>query len=248
VLLVDVTLDDPAENLALDEALLDQAERAGPNGEVLRIWEPAARLVVVGRSSRIEGEVHRPFCRHQSIPILRRSSGGAAIVTGPGCLMYAVVLDCRRRPHLRSIDLAHRFVLGRLAAVLDEALRTHGPPGVDLGVVHRGTSDLVVGGRKFSGNSMRVKRDHVLYHGTLLYGFPLELVGQCLRMPPRQPEYRDGREHREFLANVPLAAGALREALAAAFEAVRAADAWPREAVRELVRMKYGRREWNEQL
>ena len=51
----------------------------------------------------------------QRIPILRRSSGGAAIVAGPGCLMYAVVLSYEARPELRDISRAHAFVLDRLA-------------------------------------------------------------------------------------------------------------------------------------
>ena len=46
--LLDLTLDSPAENLALDEALLEQAEADGPQ-EVLRLWEPESPLVVMGR-------------------------------------------------------------------------------------------------------------------------------------------------------------------------------------------------------
>ncbi len=39
--LLDLTLDSPIENIALDEALLDAAEAApDENGEVLRLWEP----------------------------------------------------------------------------------------------------------------------------------------------------------------------------------------------------------------
>ncbi|HJT30886.1 MAG TPA: hypothetical protein VJ783_02385, partial [Pirellulales bacterium] len=86
--LLELTLPTPAENLALDEALLDEAEQhaAAGTGECLRLWEPAHRLVVVGRSSCVSTEVRTDFCRRQGLPILRRSSGGAAIVSGPGCL------------------------------------------------------------------------------------------------------------------------------------------------------------------
>ncbi len=67
-----------------------------------------------------------------------------------------------------------------------------------------GISDLVLGDRKFSGNSLRCKRDHFLYHGTLLYQFPLEQIGELLKMPARQPNYRQGRPHGEFVMNLPL--------------------------------------------
>src|SRR5688500_8323897 len=97
--LLDLTLPSPAENLALDEALLDAAEADSTAEDVLRFWEPANYCVVVGRSSQVVVEVNLEACRRRGIPVVRRSSGGAAIVAGPGCLMYAVVLSYHRQPH-----------------------------------------------------------------------------------------------------------------------------------------------------
>ena len=236
---LDLTLPTPAENLALDEALLDEAERAAQPREALRLWEPAEPMVVVGQSSRIDAEVHRDECRRRGIPILRRSSGGAAIVTGPGCLMYALVLSYRLRPRLRLVDHAHRFVLGRVAS----ALRPLVPE-----VTCRGTSDLAVGELKFSGNSVRCKRDHFLYHGTILYDFPLDLIDQCLAMPSRQPDYRDGRAHRGFVTNLPLPPGTIRAALIAAWDANEPCTEWPQVATDRLAAEKYNCPEWNERL
>jgi lipoate-protein ligase A len=236
---LDLTLPTAAENLALDEALLEEAERAGCPLETLRVWEPAEPMVVVGRSSRIDVEVHRDECGRRGIPILRRSSGGAAIVTGPGCLMYALVLSYQRRPELRLVDHAHRFVLGRVAS----ALRPLVP-----NVTCRGTSDLAVGDLKFSGNSVRCKRDHFLYHGTILYDFPLDLIDQCLAMPSRQPDYRGGRAHQGFVTNLPLPPGTVRAALIAAWDATQPCTEWPRAATHRLAAEKYNSPEWNERL
>ncbi len=102
--LLDLTLETAEENLALDEALLDEAEAGREPREVLRIWESPRPLVVLGRSSQVSHEVELAFCRQQGIPVLRRASGGAAIVAGPGSLMYAVVL---------SYDVAARAALDR---------------------------------------------------------------------------------------------------------------------------------------
>jgi hypothetical protein len=65
--------------------------------------------------------VNLDVCRARGIPVLRRASGGATIVTGHGCLMYAVVLAYRGRSHLRDISQAHRFVLDTIAAGLQAA-------------------------------------------------------------------------------------------------------------------------------
>jgi lipoate-protein ligase A len=235
--LLDLTLPTPAENLALDEALLDAADEHPQGFEALRLWEPASPMVVVGRSSRPAAEVHLETCRRMGIPVLRRTSGGAAVVAGPGCLMYALVLGYALRPALRAVDAAHRFVLGRLTG----AIRPLVP-----GIACRGSSDLVLGDLKFSGNSVRCKRRHLLYHGTLLYDFPLELIDRCLPVPPRQPEYRRGRPHHEFLTNLPIGAAALGQALAAAWEAGPPMDDWPRARTARLAAAKYARPEWNE--
>ncbi len=179
--LFDVTLGTPAENLALDEALLDEAEESAAGSECLRLWEADRPLVVVGRNSVVEDEVDVAACHAAGIPILRRSSGGCAIVAGPGCLMYAVVLSYQLRPELRMLDEAHRFVLETTLAALRPLASSVG---------RQGTSDLTLNDVKFSGNSLRCRRRALLYHGTLLYDFPLELVSQYLKMPPRQPDYR----------------------------------------------------------
>jgi lipoate-protein ligase A len=235
--LLDLTLPTPEENLALDEALLDEAEASGEPRETLRLWESDRPLVVIGRSSRLADEVRRDLCDGLRIAVLRRTSGGAAIVAGPGCLMYALVLSYRLRPSLRAIDAAHRFVLGTIAAALSRLA-----PGVEC----RGTSDLAIGGRKFSGNSVRSKRDHMLYHGTLLYDFPLELIARLLRMPSRQPDYRQQRGHESFVTNLPLTRWAIREALITAWEAVEPRSEWPQSATARLATERYATREWNE--
>jgi lipoate-protein ligase A len=236
MLLLDLTLDSAAENLALDEALLLEAEEAAGPYEVLRVWESDQTFVVIGSSSKVVGEVNVPSCRSDGVPVLRRSSGGAAIVTGPGCLMYAVVLSYDRHPHLRAVDLAHRHVLGRLAASIGRHID---------GVREAGTSDLAIFDRKFSGNSLRCKRSHLVYHGTLLYGFPLEQIGHYLRFPERQPEYRQGRTHGEFVTNLPLDRATLVHAVREAFEAGESLREWPRERTTELVAKKYSRDAWN---
>jgi lipoate---protein ligase len=241
--LLDLTLETPAENLALDEALLDAAEATdcSSDAEILRLWEPRQIFVVAGSSSRLAEEVNLDACRTRGIPILRRASGGAAIVAGPGCLMYAVVLAYRGRSHLRDISEAHRFVLQTIAASLDETM--HG--------VHRaGISDLVLGERqsKFSGNSLRCKRDHFLYHGTLLYSFPLDEITALLKMPSRQPAYRQARDHRDFLTNLLLERETVRQALIDAFDARLPCADWPRDRMATLTAEKYSQPSWNKRL
>ena len=238
--LLDLTLPNPAENLALDEALLEEAEASSTPIETLRVWESPQPLVVIGRGSKSHEEVQLDFCREEKISVLRRASGGAAIVAGPGCLMYAVVLSLELRPELRSLDETHRRVLETMV----QATRPFAES-----VARFGTSDLAWSSfgsppQKFSGNSVRLKRRHVLYHGTLLYDFPLDLVSQCLAFAPRQPAYRAGRDHRAFVQNLPATASALRKNLAECWQATTPRTHWPQSRVQTLLAEKYVDPEW----
>lgn len=233
---IDVSLDSPAENLALDEALLCQAEAGGGPLETLRLWEFASTVVVAGRGSRVEREVNRAACSERNVPILRRTSGGAAIVGGPGCLMYSVVLSYDLRPELRMIEQAHRFVLGQTCLAIKEVCH-------DVG--QQGTSDLTLDARKFSGNSLRCGRTHLLYHGTLLIDFALHDVSQLLLMPPRQPEYREGRRHDQFLMNLPATSAEVRTSLAVQWQVGQSDPDLPLDLTQRLVREKYSCDSWN---
>lgn len=249
-----LTLPTPAENLACDEALLEWAEEEAPDGEFLRLWESPRPLVVVGRSSRVGLEVREDACRERGIPILRRSSGGSAIVAGAGCLMYAVVLSYKLRPELRDIRRAHSEVLTRIADSLNGLC-------LEAGSISRaGTSDLVFAAagenspealrersapRKFSGNSLRARRSHFLYHGTLLYEFDLRMIETCLRLPPRQPEYRGQRSHAEFVMNLPVARKALVDAVDRAWPTQGELGEIPSARIAGLVAERFGQRGWN---
>lgn len=233
---LDLSLPTCEENLALDEALLEAAEAGELAEEVLRLWEMPQVVVVVGRSSVAAQEVHLEACCADGVPVRRRASGGAAIVAGPGCLMYSAVLRYAGRDCLPAIDHLHAQVLAIVQRCLSRLV-----PGIE----HRGISDLAVGDRKCSGNSLRCKRDFLLYHGTLLYAFDLRLLDRYLATAPRQPAYRAGRTHSQFVMNLPAEATQLREALARGFGARQPLDRWPEERTAQLLRQRYALESWH---
>ena len=234
--LLRLTLETPELNLALDEALLERAEQAAQPYEVLRLWESPQICTILGKSSKVKEEVDQETCEQHGISIHRRSSGGAAIVIGPGCLMYAVVLHYRKRPEAQVISQAHRLVMRTMMDAL-----TPLAPDVEF----LGTCDLTWRRKKFSGNSLRCRKNSLLYHGSLLYHFPLEKIEQCLKTPPRQPEYRANRHHRDFVANLPVSAEDLQTALIGAWGAENPAKDWPKERTEQLAAEKYSDSGWN---
>lgn len=233
--LLDLTLPTPAENLACDEAVLDECEARG--GAALRFWESPVPFVVVGYANAVASEVNLLACDAAQVPVLRRCSGGGTVVQGPGCWNYALVLEIASEAALATVSGANQFILRRNAATLSALL----PEAVAL----CGDTDLVWRGRKFSGNAQRRRRTHLLFHGTVLLGFDLALVEKYLPMPTRQPAYRESRAHQEFIGNLPLDSAAVKQALAQAWSAKDELVAWPEERTRRLVVERYALAEWN---
>ena len=228
---LDCTPGTVAENLALDEALLLRGEESGQ--ECLRLWETLAPAVVLGAGCSLAADVDEAACVADNVPILRRSTGGGTVLLGHGCLLFSLVLAFERAPELAHIGSSYRYILEKICCALDVA---------DLRLA--GISDLAVGSRKVSGNAQQRKRTHLLHHGSLLYAYDVNLVARYLRMPARQPAYRQERPHGEFLANLPLRRDDLASRLRQAFGAEETEENCPMESVVQLVKAKYARQEW----
>src|SRR6185503_10807307 len=107
---LDLTLPTLAENLALDEALLLDAEAGGP--EVLRLWEWPRHAVVLGAGGKLADDVNEDACLADGVPITRRSSGGGTVLLGSGCLLFSLILHFERDPALGDLHASYRYILG----------------------------------------------------------------------------------------------------------------------------------------
>ena len=230
---LDLTLPSPEENLALDEALLLDAED-GISGEVLRLWEWPRLAVVLGSGGKLAEDVDDDGCSADGVPILRRSSGGGTVLLGAGCLCFSVVLAFARDLILEDLHGSYAYILRRVIDALPV-------PGVELA----GICDLALDGKKFSGNAQQRKRNHLLHHGTLLYDFNLSPVPRYLREPPRRPDYRGSRGHDAFIRNLGIRRADLVAALRRAWEPLTETTTWPADRVAQLVRDRYGLTAWS---
>lgn len=228
------TLPTVEENLALDEALLLDAE-AGTGSEVLRIWEWASPAVVLGSGCSLAADVDEARCLADNVPVTRRSSGGGTVLLDSGCLCFSLVLSYGRAPALGDIRASYRYILARVQMALNGLL-----PNIELA----GISDLASRSRKFSGNAQQRKRAFLLHHGTLMFGMDLTKVGRYLKQPARQPEYRQQRAHTTFLVNLPTNVAELTRRLRDAWKANASRADIPDASVRTLVSTKYACSQW----
>lgn len=215
--LLDLTLPSPVENLALDDALLDELDEGG--GEpVLRFWESDRYFVVLGPACRRCDHVHAAACEQDAIPVLRRASGGGTVLQGPGCLSYALILPLTLHPDLSDIRATNRLILERIARALHRW---------EPATAFRGISDLAIDGHKISGNAQRRKRHALLFHGTVLHAMPADLIARYLKHPERQPDYRADRPHGTFLRTIDVPSYDLKRAIAGIWDVGPPLDRWP---------------------
>src|SRR3954447_12634977 len=234
--LLDWTCATPAENLACDEALLDACEASG-DAEILRFWEAREPFLVLGYGNKTQVEADVQACRRRGIPIFRRCSGGGAVLQLPGCLNYSLVLNFERSPALQGVTEANCTIMQRnrdaVSAVLGRAVSI------------KGTTDLALGDLKFSGNSQRRRRRCLLFHGTFLLNCDLNLIQECLHPPSKEPEYRQHRPHKDFVANLNIGLPELKAELGRAWQATTRLEGDLSPQIGELVREKYSRDDWN---
>ena len=177
----------------------------GQAGECLRFWAFPRTCVILGRAGQWQDDLNINEVRHDGVPVLQRFSGGGAVVQGPGCLDYSLILSQEQRPELRDLKKSYAFILKAVASILEE---------LGLETVVRPLSDLALkeGERKISGNAQHRRRRWLLHHGTILLDYDVSLMERYLRMPRKIPEYRKNRPHAEFVANTGLRADAVKAA------------------------------------
>lgn len=239
----------PAQDLALEEALHTAVED-GSSPATWRVWQAASPAVILGTGLEAAREVDLAAAGAGGLAVLRRHSGGGAVVIGPGVLNYSACYLFSGLPGSQTIRGAMSAALQPLLSLLAEW---------GLKVCAAGLSDLTVacadgGLRKIAGNAQARKKRSVLVHGTLLASPDCELMARVLRYPSRAPEYRAGRGHSAFLTSLreqgaPDDLPALAQGLARVLASGTGLEENPlpeeQRRAAKLLAEKYGTAEWN---
>ncbi|MFP4633033.1 MAG: biotin/lipoate A/B protein ligase family protein [Halobacteriales archaeon] len=231
-------------NMALDEAV-SEAVSDGVSPPSLRLyrWRPSA--VSIGYFQSLEREVDVEACRRDGVDFVRRRTGGGAVYhDSEGEVTYSVAAPLDVYPE--DLTESYRAICGR---VVDALARL----GIDAEFTP--INDVVVDGRKISGNAQTRRMDVLLQHGTVLHDVDPERMFTYL-MPDvdkvSDKHVSDVRERvtsvsREADVGVDDTARALREAFTEGRDWFEGEPS-EREVRRaeELSEERYGSREWNE--
>ena len=166
-----------AENMARDVAMLE-AVIAGEVPPTLRFYGWSPPCLTLGRHQG-EDAADARFCRRHGIDIVRRPTGGRAVLHHLE-LTYAVAAPLGQEPLPRPLQNAYRTVCSALVAAVrsfgidaeltggDVNLSLPGPRTTVPCFEAPAGGEVVVAGRKLIGSSMRARQGHILQHGAIL--------------------------------------------------------------------------------
>jgi lipoate-protein ligase A len=150
---------------------LELLERAAADGATsLRLYTWDRPTLSIGHF-QAEDDVDRVACERLGVDVVRRPTGGAALLHG-GDLTYAVSMPLPEGSGASVLGMYTLIARGLIAGLdrlgIDAAIaRNDGPPGAVCFAGQQG-ADLRVGDRKICG-SAQVRRDGaVLQHGSIL--------------------------------------------------------------------------------
>ena len=158
----------------------------------LELWIPKIPVVVLGRSNEAATECNQEKCAELGIPILKRAGGGGTVVLHPGCAVIALgawMQNPFKNDHYFSL------INQAIASVIESSFEL--PP-----VRQRGISDLAIQDKKIGGTSLFRSKGYLLYQCSILVDTKIDLIEACLKHPSKEPDYRAGKTHREFIAGL----------------------------------------------
>ena len=230
-------------NMAIDHSLLESVSE-GSSCTALRLyaWEPSA--VSIGRFQSMRKEVNIARCRELGIDFVRRLTGGGAVYhDSKGEITYSIIAKEEELPS--GIQECYKHV----SSIIISALGSIG-----IKAEYAPINDIIVGGKKISGNAQTRKEGAVLQHGTILYSADLKKMFSVLNVSGEKISDKAiksaGERITDVYSNSHASIGELREAVLGSFTKgklvmAQALTEGERERSMELEETVYRSDEWN---
>jgi len=176
---------------AIDYNLPDQRVlHSKPNHELF-VWQPDKPYLVLGRSNSGLDSLNMEEANKDNITVLKRPSGGETVLLSPRMLVIAILIS--EKKGMKPKDY---FV-----TVNNKIIKTLKNLGVtDLST--KGISDISIGDKKILGSAIYKKPKAYFYHAVLNINEDIGLISKYIKHPSREPDYRQGRPHNEFVTSL----------------------------------------------
>lgn len=170
-----------------DSQLID----VGADSHDFFFWVPDQTYLVLGQSNQADSSLYVDLVLKDHVKVLKRPSGGESVILTPRTLVLAVRLISEK---LENPQVYFKRINGIVIDALSQA-------GI-ADLAYRGISDVAIGPRKILGSSIYRKKHMVFYHAVLNISEDIHLIAKYLRHPGKEPDYRKGRSHHEFVTSI----------------------------------------------
>lgn len=241
--LVDSGVVSPEYSAASDEAIVN-ARRAGSVPDTVHFYTRDSPTISIGYNRSVEKSVFTEEAARRKVKIIRRFSGGSAVFTDKGQLIFALILGASLLPS----DIVESYE--KMCGAVIRGLSILG-----VKAEYKPVNDILVGGKKISGSAQLRRGGVVLHHGTMLVDTDLESLTAVLRPPQGKKGEQFVMKHvtnlREAMGEAP-DPQVLKRALVKGISDTFGATLYPRsltagevEDIDKLIEEKYGSRSWN---
>jgi len=173
---------DPYFNLAAEEYVLKNFA-----DNCFMLWRNSPS-VIVGRHQNSLAEINLDYVKQNHIKVVRRLSGGGAVFHDLGNLNFTFIENAKS-DQLINFQKYTQPVIDVLQLL-------------EINARFEGRNDLVIDGKKFSGNAEHVFRGRVLHHGTLLFASELTDLSGALNVNPAKFTDKAVKSVRSRVANI----------------------------------------------
>lgn len=156
-----------------------------------KVWIPEENGIVLGNSQKPEVELNLHHVHQTQIPIYKRKGGGGSVLLSPQGLCYGIRFKKNSKTSIHDY-----FEMG--TSILQNVLHTK----FNLNAEMRGISDLAIDKLKILGCSLYLPKGYALFLASVLVEDESELIEKLLAHPSREPDYRKGRTHSEFITSI----------------------------------------------
>jgi len=174
----------PQTNLALEEFVLRHLD-ADEDHLLFYINEPS---IIIGRNQNTLEEINDDYVRRKGIHVVRRMSGGGAVYHDHGNLNFSFLTPYRTEK-FNNFRQFNQPIIAELRAL-------------GIAAEMSGRNDMLVDGRKVSGNAQFVSGARMFSHGTLLFDSDLEEVTRALNVRMSKIESKGHKSVRSRVANL----------------------------------------------
>ena len=150
--------DDKTRILPFYLAMEEHAAHILGDDDLFFMWQ-VEPTVIFGRHQLIENEVNVAYCKEHNIAFYRRKSGGGCVYADRDNIMMSYIT--------RSDEVQTTFA--RYTSAVAAMLR-----GLGLNATDSSRNDVLIDGRKVSGNSFYHIPGRSIVHGTMLYSTQME--------------------------------------------------------------------------